>query len=118
MAAFIKETEAAPRRCYSSSSTKSYDDILHHQLCSSNSWEMKTVCTTKALPLDEMPQPEKKNENVGFKARVNADRKDKHVGEYVRGLVPSDLDGLSVSVDLELALFNEKLHPFMKSGRN
>ena len=118
MAAFVKETEAAPRRCYSSSATKSYDDILHHQLCSSNSWEMETVCTTKALPLDEIPLPEKKNEKVTFKARVNADRKDKHVGEYVRGLVPSDLDGLSVSVDRELALFNKKLHPFMKSVRN
>ena len=118
MAAFVKETEAAPRRCYSSSATKSYEDIFHHQLCSSNSWEMETVCTTKALTLNEMPQPEKKNGNVGFNPCHNADRKDKHVGEYVRGLVPSDLDGLSVSVELELAIFNEKLHPFMKSVRN
>ena len=113
MAAFVKETEAAPRRCYSSSSTKSYEDIFHHQLCSSRNW--KTVCTTKALSLNEMPQPEKKNENVKFNPHHNADHKDKHVGEYVRGLVPSDLDGLSVSVDLEC---NNKLHPFMKSVRN
>ena len=112
MAAFVKETEAAPRYPYS------FDDIFCCHLCNSSSWEMETVCTTKALSLNKISLPVEKNEKVLFNTRAKANRKDEYVGEYVRRLVPSNADSLSVSVDCELSLFNEKLHPFMKSVTN
>ena len=51
-------------------------------------------------------------------ARDNAAAKDLHVGKYVKRLLPSDLNGVEVRVDLEIDQFQQYLRPFMKSVVN
>ena len=77
----FRETEAAPLRCYSSSSNTPYDDLFSNELCTSDN--VLNVCGMKALSLEDLPVPQNGNGKVQLNQRVGAALKDIHVGMYV-----------------------------------
>ena len=117
MVAWRKETEAAPLRRYSSSSTLCFDDLFRHELYKCVGMVMNDVCAVNMLSLSDLPVSSSGGSSV-MNVRNGAALKDKHAGEYVRSLIPSNAtDDLSVSVDQELELFHE-LRPLLKSVEN
>ena len=118
MAVWGKETEAAPFRRYSSSSTQSYDELFEHEMYQSTGRMVHEICQVRALSLSDLQVPVRGNgKSIAFNCRRGAASKDKHAGEYVRSLTPSNTTDLSVSVDLELESFHQ-LRPFLKSVDN
>ena len=113
---WVKETEACPRRTYSSSSTKCFDHIFDHDLCKNG--YLKNVLQKKALNLLNLKIPSANRPN-GYQLdlRSGAGRKDRHVGEYVECLIPLGLTDVIVSVDKDLDEF-QHLSPFLHSVEN
>lgn len=112
--AFVRETEAVPRRVYSSSSARCFDRIFDHPLCTNG--YVESVLNQKALDLSQLDLPTTDND-YELDSRPNASSKDNYVGEYVKRLIPLNLPDVVVSVDKNLDLF-QHLRPFSKSVNN
>ena len=110
--AYMRQTEAAPRHVDSSSSARC---LYQHDLCTNG--QLRSVLNKKALNLSDLNIPSVDN---GYQliARDSAAAKDLHVGKYVKRLLPSNLNGVEVHVDLEIDQFQQYLRPFMKSVVN
>ena len=111
---WVRETEAAAQRVYSSSSARCFDRIFDHELCTNGYFE--SVLNKRALNLSDLEIPFDDNDYL-LEIRYTASQKDKYVGEYVKRLIPLNLTGVKVSVDKELDQFRH-LQPFLKSVEN